>query len=76
MLKLKNVFKPPILNQMAVQGSHIKGNFKPDRMADSDPRIVVGKYVFLTKTFDKTVKFCQKTHFSLNKSIHTVIRLN
>ena len=36
MLNFKNGFKPPISNQMAVQGSHIKGNFKPDRMADSE----------------------------------------
>ena len=28
MLKLKNVFKPPILNQIAVQGYQIKENFK------------------------------------------------
>ena len=33
---LKNVFKPPILHQIAVQGSQIKDNFKPVRMTVSE----------------------------------------
>ena len=68
---------PPIFNQIAVQGSKIKVNFKPDQMADSDWRTVVRKYVFLTKNIDKSVKFHQKYVKKLSKKhIHSVLGIN
>ena len=36
MVKLKNVFKPPIFDQKAFPRSQIKEHFKPDQMAGSE----------------------------------------
>ena len=35
-LNIKNALKLPILDQIVVQGSQIKGNFKPDQLVVSD----------------------------------------
>ena len=54
---LKNVFKPPILHQITVQGSQIKDNFKPVRMTVSELMHTGRKIRFFDEKLDKRVKY-------------------
>ena len=54
MLKLKNVFKPPILNQIAVRGYQIKGNFKPVQIEVSEMMHTGRKIRYFDEKLDKS----------------------